>query len=71
MTAETHIVAKLPQWLSSRWNRALTMFQDEHKTFPDFRYVASYLTERIELYAIQPIKPTRQQERSKQYDQDH
>lgn len=29
---------KLPDWLSSRWNGAVTMYQDEHKMFPDFRY---------------------------------
>lgn len=30
------ITVKLPNWLSSRWNREATIYLDEHKIFPDF-----------------------------------
>ena len=38
------IVAKLPDWLSSRWNRTATIFQDERKAFPDFKHFVHFLT---------------------------
>lgn len=38
------IAVKLPDWLSSRWNREATIYQDEHKMFPDFRYFVRFLS---------------------------
>lgn len=69
------IVAKLPEWLSSRWNRAVTMFQDQHKAFPDFKYFVQFLSKEARIacnpiMSLQAIKPI-ETERSKQYDQDH
>ncbi len=37
------IALKLPDWLSSRWNREATIYQDGHKMFPDFRYFVRFL----------------------------
>ncbi|XP_056603346.1 uncharacterized protein LOC130420207 isoform X2 [Triplophysa dalaica] len=37
------ITVKLPDWLSSRWNREATIYQDGHKMFPDFRYFVRFL----------------------------
>lgn len=63
------ITVKLPDWLSSRWNREATMYQDGHKMFPDFRYFVRFLNMEARI-ACNPItslcavKPT-DQERSK------
>lgn len=38
------IAVKLPDWLSSRWNREAMIYQDEHKMFPDFRYFVRFLS---------------------------
>ncbi|KAG1925738.1 hypothetical protein F2P79_025333 [Pimephales promelas] len=69
------ISAKLPDWLSSRWNRAVTKFQDEHKGFPDFKYFVEFLVKEARIAcnpitSLQAIKPA-EQERYKQTDQDH
>ncbi|XP_026063117.1 uncharacterized protein LOC113046489 [Carassius auratus] len=69
------ILAKLPDWLSSRWNRAVTKFQDEYKGFPDFKYFVEFLNKEARIAcnpitSLQAIKPE-EQERFKQSDQDH
>ncbi|KAG1929509.1 hypothetical protein F2P79_022940 [Pimephales promelas] len=69
------ISAKLPDWLISRWNRAVTKFQDEHKGFPDFKYFVEFLVKEARIAcnpitSLQAIKPA-EQERYKQTDQDH
>ncbi|XP_026094281.1 uncharacterized protein LOC113066585 [Carassius auratus] len=69
------ILAKLPDWLSSRWNRAVTKFQDEYKGFPDFKYFVEFLNKEARIAcnpitSLQAIKPA-EQERFKQSDQDH
>nr|XP_054593152.1 uncharacterized protein LOC107396330 isoform X2 [Nothobranchius furzeri] len=38
------LTAKLPDWLSSRWNRKATQYQLEHGKFPDFKYFVTFLT---------------------------
>ncbi|KAL3970370.1 KRAB domain-containing zinc finger protein [Sarotherodon galilaeus] len=38
------LTAKLPDWLSSRWNRKATQYQLEHGRFPDFKYFVTFLT---------------------------
>ncbi|KAL4004275.1 signal-regulatory protein delta [Sarotherodon galilaeus] len=38
------LTAKLPDWLSSRWNRKATQYQLEHGRFPDFEYFVTFLT---------------------------
>ncbi|KAI2643068.1 Dihydroorotase [Labeo rohita] len=68
------ISAKLPEWLSSRWNRAVTKFQDEYKGFPDFKYFVEFLNKEARIAcnpitSLQAIKPV-EQERFKQTDQD-
>ncbi|RXN31349.1 hypothetical protein ROHU_017013 [Labeo rohita] len=68
------ISAKLPEWLSSRWNRAVTKFQDEYKGFPDFKYFVKFLNKEARIAcnpitSLQAIKPV-EQERFKQTDQD-
>ena len=57
------IVAKLPDWLSSRWNRRVTEFQDEHKMFPDFSHFVKFLNKEARIAfnpitSLQAIKPT-------------
>lgn len=37
------IAVKLPNWLSARWNRAVTVYQYEYKMFPDYRYFVKFL----------------------------
>ncbi len=69
------ISAKLPEWLSSRWNRAVTKFQDEYKGFPDFKYFVEFLNKEARIAcnpitSLQAIKPV-EQDRFKQPDQDH
>lgn len=69
------ISAKLPDWLSSRWNRVATKFQDEYNTFPDFKYFVEFLNKEASIAcnpitSLQAIKPV-EQERFKQSDQDH
>ncbi len=69
------ISVKLPEWLSSRWNRAVTKFQDEYKGFPDFKYLVEFLNKEARIAcnpitSLQAIKPV-EQERFKQPDQDH
>ncbi len=69
------ISAKLPEWLSSRWNRAVTKFQDEYKGFPDFKYFVEFLNKEARIAcnpitSLQTIKPV-EQERFRQPDQDH
>ena len=63
------IAAKLPDWLSSGWNRTVTKYQDEHKMFPDFGYFIRFLSMEARIAcnpitSLQAIKPT-DQERSK------
>ncbi|KAG1925572.1 hypothetical protein F2P79_025451 [Pimephales promelas] len=60
------ISAKLPDWLSSRWNRAVTKFQDEHKGFPDFKYFVEFLVKEARIAcnpitSLQAIKPAEQE----------
>lgn len=58
-------VAKLPDWLSARWNRIVTEFQDEHKMFPDLSYFVKFLNKEARiacnpftsLFAIKPTEP--------------
>ena len=38
------LTAKLPDWLSSRWNRSATRYQLEHERFPSFNYFVTFLT---------------------------
>ncbi len=69
------ISAKLPEWLSSHWNRAVTKFQDEYKGFPDFKYFVEFLNKEARIAwnpitSLQAIKPV-EQERFRQPDQDH
>ncbi|XP_065140047.1 uncharacterized protein [Paramisgurnus dabryanus] len=68
------ISAKLPEWLSSRWNRAATKFQDECGRFPDFKYFVEFLNKEARIAcnpitSLQAIKPA-EQERTKYTDQD-
>lgn len=63
------IAIKLPDWLSARWNRAVTFYQDEHKMFPDFRYFVRFLNVEARIAcnpitSLHAIRPT-DQERSK------
>lgn len=63
------IAIKLPDWLSARWNRAVTLYQDEHKMFPDFRYFVRFLNVEARIAcnpitSLHAIRPT-DQERSK------
>lgn len=69
------ISAKLPEWLSSRWNRAVTKFQDEYNRFPDFKFFVEFLNKEARIAcnpitSLQAIKPA-EQERFKQFDQHH
>lgn len=48
------IAAKLPDWLSSRWNRTATLFQYEHKVFPDFKLFVTFLNTEARI-ACNPI----------------
>nr|XP_054604914.1 uncharacterized protein LOC107372912 [Nothobranchius furzeri] len=57
------IAAKLPDWLSARWNRKVTEFQDEHKMFPDFSHFVKFLNKEARIAcnpitSLQAIKPT-------------
>ena len=36
--------AKLPDWLSTRWNCKATQYQLEHQRFPSFNYFVTVLT---------------------------
>ncbi|XP_062421503.1 uncharacterized protein LOC134132867 [Pungitius pungitius] len=38
------LTAKLPDWLSTRWNRRATQYQMEHRRFPSFNYFVTFLT---------------------------
>lgn len=38
------LAAKLPDWLSNRWNRKATEYQLEHKRFPRFSYFVTFLS---------------------------
>lgn len=38
------LTAKLPDWLSSRWNRKATQYQLEHRRFPSFDYFVTFLS---------------------------
>lgn len=38
------LTAKLPDWLSSRWNRKATQYQLEHRRFPNFSYFVAFLS---------------------------
>ncbi|XP_054868580.1 uncharacterized protein LOC129349422 [Amphiprion ocellaris] len=59
------IAAKLPDWLSARWNRKVTEFQDEQKMFPDFSHFVKFLNKEARiacnpitsLHAIKPTEP--------------
>lgn len=67
--------AKLPEWLSASWNRAVTEFQDEHKRFPDFKHFVRFLNKEARIAcnpitSLQALKLT-DQERSKQTDQEY
>ena len=60
------IAAKLPDWLSSGWNRTVTKYQDEHKMFPDFGYFIRFLSMEARIAcnpitSLQAIKPTDQE----------
>lgn len=76
MTVEIQrIVAKLPDWLSSRWNRIATVLQDEHKAFPDFKSFVQFLNKEARIAcnpitSLQALKST-EQENSRQSDPDH
>ncbi|XP_070402542.1 uncharacterized protein [Nothobranchius furzeri] len=48
------IAQKLPDWLSSRWNRAVVTFQDEIGAFPDFKYFVSFLNKEARI-ACHPV----------------
>ena len=37
------LTAKLPDWLSTRWNRKATQYQLEHRRFPSFDYFVTFL----------------------------
>lgn len=76
------IAVKLPDWLSSRWNREATIYQDEHKMFPDFRYFVRFLSVEARiacnpitsLYAVKQIdqertKPTEREQSKYQRNQ--
>ncbi|XP_023815989.1 uncharacterized protein LOC111948234 [Oryzias latipes] len=57
------IAAKLPDWLSARWNRTVTKFLDEHKVFPDFSYFVKFLNKEARLAcnpitSLQALKPS-------------
>ena len=57
------IAAKLPDWLSARWNRRVTEFQDEQKMFPDFSHFVKFLNKEARIAcnpitSLQAIKPT-------------
>ncbi|XP_057694568.1 uncharacterized protein LOC130917316 isoform X2 [Corythoichthys intestinalis] len=57
------IAAKLPDWLSARWNRKATEFQDEHKMFPDFSYFVKFLNKEARIAcnpitSLQAMKPS-------------
>lgn len=38
------LTAKLPDWLSTRWNRKATQYQLEHRRFPSFSYFVTFLS---------------------------
>lgn len=38
------LTAKLPDWLSTRWNRKATQYQLEHRKFPGFDYFVTFLS---------------------------
>ncbi|XP_029682376.1 uncharacterized protein [Takifugu rubripes] len=38
------LTAKLPDWLSTRWNRKATQYQLEHRRFPSFDYFVTFLS---------------------------
>ena len=48
------ITVKLPDWLSSRWNRQATIYQDGHKMLPDFRHFVRFLNTEARI-ACNPI----------------
>lgn len=59
------IAAKLPDWLSARWNRKATLFQDEQKMFPNFKIFVEFLNQEARIAcnpitSLQAIKPTDQ-----------
>ncbi|XP_039902265.1 uncharacterized protein LOC120742861 [Simochromis diagramma] len=59
------IAAKLPDWLSARWNRMVTEFQDEHRMFPDFSHFVKFLNKEARIAcnpitSLPAIKPTEQ-----------
>lgn len=63
------IAVKFPDWLSARWNRAVTVYRDEHKMFPDFRYLVRFVSMEARIAcnpitSLHAIRPT-DQERSK------
>ncbi|KAG1929293.1 hypothetical protein F2P79_023066 [Pimephales promelas] len=63
------ITVKLPDWLSSRWNREATIYQDGHQMFPDFKYFVRFLNMEARIAcnpitSLYAVKPT-EQERSK------
>lgn len=51
------IARKLSDWLSSRWN--VTIYQDEHKMFPNFGYFIRFLIRFLNIsQSLLAIKPT-------------
>ncbi|XP_054866973.1 uncharacterized protein LOC129349027 [Amphiprion ocellaris] len=38
------LASKLPDWLSTRWNRKATQYQLEHRRFPSFSYFVTFLS---------------------------
>ncbi|XP_077360981.1 uncharacterized protein LOC144006149 [Festucalex cinctus] len=48
------IIVKLPEWLSSRWNREVTIYQDQYNMFPDFQFFVKFLNTETRI-ACNPI----------------
>ncbi|XP_057677992.1 uncharacterized protein LOC130907200 [Corythoichthys intestinalis] len=63
------ITVKLPDWLSSRWNREVTIYQDQNSLFPDFKFFVRFLNTETRIAcnpitSLHALKPA-EQERSK------
>ncbi|KAI4893141.1 hypothetical protein NFI96_000156 [Prochilodus magdalenae] len=48
------ILAKLPDWLTSRWNRKVIEVEEESQTFPSFSQFVKFLTREVKI-ACNPI----------------
>lgn len=67
------LAAKLPDWLSSGWNRQATQYQLEHRRFPSFSYFVTFLSMEASI-ACNPITSfhaLRQSESDKSKMRDH